>query len=512
MEMTRREFAKGGLASLGFLALPGGLFAPLLGHPLRGQPSAGGYAPAGWKPKKKPNLVFGAVSDTHVRTDYDGVSRCWRFSLKYFRGALEWFKASNADAVVHGGDFAHRGMAASMRFHVEEWREVFGKSGGPVKLFVSGNHDIEGWWYSDFGTGIFPDKNVRAKYILGADTAAKWEEIWGEKYEPVWHREVNGYHFVGQHWGEESADNPKGSGYGEIEMAKFLDEHSGEPWMEPGAKPFFVVRHVAPQRVLCAALVKHPNAITLYGHAHGSAARWNMVRLHGGNAVIEMSACDARGDNLGLAGTLPIAKAKPEGEKAAGYPRSAYLLRVYDDMLVVERREFGEHGGSLGPDWVIPLGANMRDSFTLEARKAAIGNPEFPKGAKLEVSLDRINKIDKIENRGRGLRDNNPDNPVNPVKKEPALRVKIPNANGNPQSRVYAYEVVVVGDDPKARLFKCVFAEGMNLGYGHEPNHGITMLEIPGDQLPAGKKLTIGVRPLSSLGTKGKTISTTFRV
>ena len=83
------------------------------------------------------------------------------------------------------------------------------------------------------------------------------------------------------------------------------------------------------------------------------------------------------------------------------------------------------------------------------------------------------------------------------------------NANGNPQSRVYAYEVVVVGDDPKARLFKCVFAEGMNLGYGHEPNHGITMLEIPGDQLPAGKKLTIGVRPLSSLGTKGKTISTT---
>ena len=126
MNLTRREFAKGGLAALGFLALPGGLFA----------------APPGWKPAKKPNIVFGAVSDTHVRTAYDGVSRYWRFSLKYFRGALEWFKASNVDAVVHGGDFAHRGMAASMRFHAEGWREVFGKSGGPVKLFVSGNHDI----------------------------------------------------------------------------------------------------------------------------------------------------------------------------------------------------------------------------------------------------------------------------------------------------------------------------------------------------------------------------------
>ena len=30
MNLTMREFAKGGLASLGFLALPGGLFAPLL--------------------------------------------------------------------------------------------------------------------------------------------------------------------------------------------------------------------------------------------------------------------------------------------------------------------------------------------------------------------------------------------------------------------------------------------------------------------------------------------------
>ena len=138
-------------------------------------------------------------------------------------------------------------------------------------------------------------------------------------------------------------------------------------------------------------------------------------------------------------------------------------------------------------------------------------NAEKQRGGEAENVLDRINKIDKIENRGRGLRDNNPDNPVNLVIKEPALRVTIPNANGNPQSRVYAYEVVVVGEDPKARLFKCVFAEGVNLAYGREPNRGITTLEIPNDQLPAGKKLTIGVRPLSSLGTKGKSIATTFR-
>ena len=57
MKFNRREFLKGWLATLGFLALPGGLFA----------------APAGFKPKKKPNLVFGVVSDTHMCTHYDGV-------------------------------------------------------------------------------------------------------------------------------------------------------------------------------------------------------------------------------------------------------------------------------------------------------------------------------------------------------------------------------------------------------------------------------------------------------
>ena len=50
--LNRREFVKGGLAALGFMALPGGLFA----------------APAGWKPKKKPDLVFGVLSGTRKTT------------------------------------------------------------------------------------------------------------------------------------------------------------------------------------------------------------------------------------------------------------------------------------------------------------------------------------------------------------------------------------------------------------------------------------------------------------
>lgn len=57
MNLTRREFAKSGLAALGFMALDGwSVFA----------------APSGWKPSGKPKLVFGVVSDTHIRTAWDG--------------------------------------------------------------------------------------------------------------------------------------------------------------------------------------------------------------------------------------------------------------------------------------------------------------------------------------------------------------------------------------------------------------------------------------------------------
>ena len=92
MKLNRREFVKGGLATLGFLALPGGLWA----------------APAGWKPKKRPNLVFGVVSDTHMRTHYDGVSFYEHYEIRMddtpLKAALEYFKRAKVDAVVHCGD------------------------------------------------------------------------------------------------------------------------------------------------------------------------------------------------------------------------------------------------------------------------------------------------------------------------------------------------------------------------------------------------------------------------
>ena len=103
MDMNRRGFLKGGLAALGFLALNG---LPVFA------------APQGWKPSKKPNLVFGVLSDTHLMVNrYNGKTLYPTMSLDYIRNAFKFFKAKNIDAFVHLGDASHRGDIREWEFH-----------------------------------------------------------------------------------------------------------------------------------------------------------------------------------------------------------------------------------------------------------------------------------------------------------------------------------------------------------------------------------------------------------
>ena len=452
-------------------------------------------APPGWKHGGKPNLVFGVVSDTHLRTANRGNRIGANWPDKYFAAALEYFKKQNVDAVVHCGDMAHRGQVEEMQFHANVWRKVFGKQ-GPVKLFVSGNHDRDGAGYGDFVRNRYPDETERAKHVLATDMAGNWERIWGEKYEPVWHKEVKGYHFFGRQWGIDEGN-----------FAKFLHEQNATLNLAEGIKPFFLLSHARSHKAIYKTAGKMRNSVSFFGHWHHSAANWNKIYFWG-CPNIHVPCCEPRGGN-GLSGEGQISKATLEGREACGKSRQGYVVRVYDDMLTIERREFGA-GGSLGADWVMPLGKYDPHPFSKDELKKVIGEPQFREGAKLEVSLDRIDKSNKV---GKAATDT-PVNPVNPVQENsatPQLRVRIPLANGNPDSRVYAYEVEVTGDEGTPKLYKAVYAAGCNMGIGHEPNGGVTTLEIPKSELPPGKTLTFAVRPLTSLGTSGKAIATEFK-
>ncbi len=485
MKSTREEFIKGALSASGFLALPGGLFS----------------APDGWKPKKKPNLVFGILSDTHLQTGWDGKTPHGGYPLTYVTNAMKLFRKRNIDAFMHLGDMAHRGKNAEAEYHRDIFDTFFPRGkrssdGRKVeKLLVVGNHELYGDAVGGPGAwapNIWKDSDERKKHVLCGDLPKYWEQIWGEKYEACWHKEVNGYHFFGRHWTTD-----------ETILAEFI-RGKAETLRLKGTKPFFILSHARHHFAFFKALKDFPNAVAFFGHWHMSNADWKTIFFDKyGFAFfpsIQVGACRMDGANV-LDAKERVTKGDvfmEEVEKKSAWSetekpsRQAMIVNVYDDMVVFERHEVGK-GGKLGPDWVMPLVGRderweMREErkphpFSTEELKKVIGEPQFGRNAKVEVKLEKTIGV---------------------------LRIKIPLADGNPDSRVYAYDVVVIGKDPKKRLFKSVYFEGVNLGIGNEPNGGVTTVDIPQNELPEGRALTIAIRPLSSLGTKGKAIAVTY--
>lgn len=432
-------------------------------------------APPGWKPPENPRLVFGVISDTHLRTRHVGPKIGANWPDKYLVAAFEYFREQNVDAVAHCGDMAHRGQVEELQFHANAWNRVFPKNRAPdghevVKLFVSGNHDAEGSSYGDFVEKRYPDPVKRAAHVLATDMAANWERIWGEKYEPAWHKEVKGFHFFGRHWG--------------VDFAAVSARLKGgaEKWgLAQGSRPFFYLHHQRPSADARKQLLPYRNAVCFFGHNHWSAANWNMAYLYyNALPVIEVPSCEPRGCTA-LVGDDYISKAKLEGREAVGKGRQGYVVRVYDDMMAIARREFGE-GGSLGADWIMPLERKAGPHpLQRNEMKKRIGEPQFRDGAQPVVRCEAE-----------------------------AVKIEIPRADGNPDSRTYAYDVVIAGDSGK--LHKAVYAAGCNLGMGHEPEGGKTTLAIPRGELPQGQSLICAVRPLTSLGTFGRAVSATFSV
>ncbi len=511
MNFPRRDFLKGSLAALGLSALG---FARVFA------------APDGFRPRGKPNLLLGVVSDTHLRTlKSRPAPRPW-WSDTYLRRALEYFRSVNVDAVIHGGDMANYGEVEAMQMHADVWNEIFPRNRAPdghvvEKLFVTGNHDAEGENANKRVRELYSDPAIRAKEVLSADMAGNWERIWGEPYEATWHKVVKGYHFFGAHW--------KADRMHMMELVKdAMSDESADAKGSVPPKPFFLLTHsrlLPPERNAIATY--KDRALAFFGHNHESATNWNTI-YYAPNTFprIQIPPCISPDWDLKFRSEANVTRYPLAGKEKAGRCRQGFVVAVYDDMIVIRRHEFAE-GGLLGPDWVMPLGEGRAPSrphpFAKEELKKVIGEPQFREGAKLEVvkccQRENVAKsnvandqsacaeaaADKLEI-GTGSGNNSTMATLN-LSATPRLRVRIPLADGNPDSRVYAYEVVVIGDEGTQKLFKAVYATGCNMGIGHEPNGGVTTLEIAKEELPPGKTLTVAVRPLTSLGTSGRAIA-----
>ena len=207
-----------------------------------------------------PKLRFGVVSDVHVRADTG------QYGTEALFKAFEWFRDQGVDGVMIAGDMADHGLIAQLQYVADAWERAFpngkGLGGKPVeKLFIYGNHDIEGFKY--------PKAKPAPEETIAADRAAAWERVFKEPYAPIWKKIVKGYTFIGAHW-----DSWKGI----PAIEPYMKEHAAELH---GNRPFFYVQHPHPKDTCHGpwawgrddgfagrALSPFPNAIAFSGHSH----------------------------------------------------------------------------------------------------------------------------------------------------------------------------------------------------------------------------------------------------
>ncbi len=546
MRTSRRDFVKGACASLGF-AFAGG-------RPVFSASSAAVSS-------ETPLLRFGVLSDTHLRVAKDGTSFLSDGSSGYddtsdarIRKAFSFFKANGTDAVVHCGDMAHNAITKEMEFHKTAWDAVFSgyttSFGAEVKrLFVTGNHDIEGFCYGTHAASVYGTNTYLSGLLVDdfstLSPAAKWSEIWGEEYEEVWHKTVNGYHFFGCNWMRSEEDSTHysvtyngttyllykgesvytpadgiensvllsyaGKSYPKAYINGFrmveLIEQARSADADFDKKPFFVVTHYRPAYVVNKALGVYANGLSFFGHWHRSAAFWdssNSVTWPSGVIFPEIQCPSlAYGGGVDMPSTLSFAKASGNsvdnyalklvgGEKPNDYFQGYFVL-VYSDRIVIERRDFDLGNNDctkLGPDWVVPAldsasapwgYSRTTHPLTQKNLLSQVGTPQFPSSAALSYSVD-----------------------------DSGLTLTIPNANGNSASRALIYNIEIVGDS--SSLWKSVYAAGCNDGIGHEWNDGVTEYTIDAMEIPKGSPLTVRVYPVSALGTTGEALCATLSV
>ena len=505
MNITRRSFFIGGCAgALG--AFCGNRFV---------------YA-AGFKAGGKPKVRFGVVSDIHItKVGADEKMSAWGNNLT-FKHTLEWFRDQSVDAVLIAGDMADNGMVEQMEAVAQAWYAVFPgdkyPDGRPIeKVFVMGNHDYHGYLYGDHAAKLYPDMDERVKHVLRSDFATRWKRIFNEDYTRFYCKKVNGYAFLGQHW-----DDGKGmeTGHGSCdfgaELQTFLDAKGKT--LDPSL-PFFYVQHPHPKDTcygpwawghdsgkVTKALSAFPNAVAFSGHSHYSLTDersiWQGTFTSVGTSSLRYTGMEYdEHPPVGYENTVATGRdawridaAKMMGKFPAGDCRQGMLWSVYDDCIVIKRREFLSDL-DVGDDWVMPLPAAESKPFAFAEHAKKMRAPEFPADAKVKVARGKF--------KTRGGKSRNGKESIARVEKD-SITVTVPPVVADKDARLFKVEFVAETKDG-AKKTKLVAPLGFNHSLAH-PNVKVSPhCRFAIDELGAGD-VRFTVTPINCFGTRGKPI------
>ena len=333
---------------------------------------------------ERPNIIFGVISDLHVTTPESTIA---------FRRALAYFRDTGVAAVVVSGDLSDWGLKSGLKYVADAWYDVFPDDRAPdgrkvEKLFCTGNHDYDGYWYGDMTLDMHVQGYSEEESLVRLGMKKCWEEVFHEPFAQVRRRTVKGYDFISSEW-KDGKDGFK-------EAEAWFAANGGT--LDP-KKPFFVFTHY-PFRgtTSCSGggdaysgsvLAKFRNAVAFTGHCHWTLNDERSIWQgeYTAIAVPSMSYTSIPGgyengydkrDGKSKR-SMPIIPAREYLKEAQGY-----VVSVFDDRMEIERRDFTE-GVEAAPMWIVtpPAGDSSRYAHPNSRKRASV--PQFPSGAKVRT-------------------------------------------------------------------------------------------------------------------------------
>jgi len=326
-----------------------------------------------------------------------------------------------------------------------------------------------------------------------------WEEVFEEPYAPVYRKNVKGYDFVGAHW-----DGTAGSNWsGMHAVTPWFAEHGKS--LDP-SKPFFFFQHPHPKDTCYGswawghddgtatrALTPFANAVAFSGHSHYSLLDERSI-WQGAFTSVGTGSLRYEGDPSdelpgGFENSGGEDKSRPNGKKlmsnvCACEQRNGLLVRVYDDAITLERRDF-VRDVDLGPDWTLPLpSAEPRPfAFAEHAKKYAV--PSFPEGAGAKAAVGKAKTREGKD-------------------EVSVVKVTFPSAVQTFSSRVWRYEVVVEDTTGKKLLTRQVLSPDYHLPVSRQTKE--IVLPVAVSDLPAGTDVRFVVKTVNCFGRVGATL------
>lgn len=434
----------------------------------------------------EPNLVIGIVSDIHLRGADTAAT---------FIHTLEYFRSLKVDGVIIAGDMADQGLLPQLQVVANAWFQVFPDNKGldgkeTVQLFIYGNHDMEAYTWG--GTISSVGAETAQAQGIGRQAATAWKRCFKEDYQPIWMKTIKGYHFIGAHW--ENQNHISG-------LAGFLEEHNAE--LTADGKPFFYIQHPHPKDTCNCAwawgrddgtvtrlLSKYPNAIAFSGHSHSplddDRDLWQGSFTSIGTSSLKyLYPMPARENTYQDDWSAKPPSQMPKMDPSDG--RQGMVMRVYDDAITFEKREF-VYDELIGEPWYLSWPISTKEPLSFENRAKTAAVPQFPAGTKATVTAgkgsDRYGTQQK------------------------QVTVHFPTVlKKNAGVRAFDYEVQVEYDWLDVRnvcATKRVFSPKCYLGENKE--EGEVVCVFGEGELPKDFAYRFAIRPCNCFGAKGNPI------